>query len=669
VSEANYPLVQLQEQVWEYIWWAQTFTPRETHDVEYLSLKLEPILYITGVIASIQYAPGGVPTGADLTANSALWDILSKYPLNKTILFRFSPTFHLVKDIEYAIVLRTIPAYPLRPCFFTYEAPPGHYPRGKLIKSTNSGITWDPTNRGDMFFAEWGDPPAKPSPPSPPLTKFAVVDLTYTHYDVGLTIRLPTNVPCHLTCYYTDKKPLKHPMTRIIRGLKVPWGTYFCFVAWKAVEQTEYGATLYHTFEFPDWPMCPAPTPTPPLHPRKDIAPLWEPWGTTLNENYYWNILADPDPPIITLDKGIITLDFTGTPHSGIYSQPSPGKIPLTNHLGEPLHLLTNNTEVYSINAAETIANVVGLRKGNYIMHLQYNVHSWIAVFITGTEGSPPATGYYWAWWYTGEGTTDRNLLNDFQQAARAIGIDPDPTAWYVNHVELAHRAYLLPYDSYLKNDYICLYYPEPQQINGRYFTFRGEVDLVNVPSVGPIFQHCHPGGLPKIVILRPNAVGDLNQIPQYTPPGIAGTWECVNEVIPDEDASCLWVQLPWTTPYYTTIWNIETADLGKINKVTITARLRRQGGYYYARCGKIALKTHGTIYLTSEMSLFNNYSNFNWEFPLNPFTNEPWTQTEIDDLQIGASVRKYQGVGWGSFGKVTQVYATIERGIEGGPD
>lgn len=256
MSEANYPEVQLQEKIWEHIWWAETFTPLETHEMKYVSLKLEPFLYIEGVTASIQYAPGGVPTGTDLATAGVGWATLEKYPQNKTILFAFYPPWRLIAGIGYAIVIRTKPMWEFRWCWFTYEEPPGHYPRGKLIKSENSGITWDPTDRGDMFFAEWGNPPAIPSPVDPPLDKFAVMDCLYTHWDIGLVITLATNVPCHLTCYYTDKKPLKHHRSRIVRGLTVPWGTYFCFVAWKELEQLEYGATLYHTFNFTEWVKC-----------------------------------------------------------------------------------------------------------------------------------------------------------------------------------------------------------------------------------------------------------------------------------------------------------------------------------------------------------------------------------------------------------------------------
>ncbi|MBA7580736.1 hypothetical protein ES708_22630 [subsurface metagenome] len=38
--------------------------------------------------------------------------------------------------------------------------------------------------------------------------------------------------------------------------MTLPWGVYYCFVAWQSVEQTEPGDTLIHTFEVPAWSYC-----------------------------------------------------------------------------------------------------------------------------------------------------------------------------------------------------------------------------------------------------------------------------------------------------------------------------------------------------------------------------------------------------------------------------
>ena len=73
------------------------------------------------------------------------------------------------------------------------------------------------------------------------LQHFAVLTISYFHLGSSIFIVTTTNNPCHLTCYYTDKTPVRHATSLVKRGVALPWGAYFCFVAWKSVEQQEAG--------------------------------------------------------------------------------------------------------------------------------------------------------------------------------------------------------------------------------------------------------------------------------------------------------------------------------------------------------------------------------------------------------------------------------------------
>lgn len=88
------------------------------------------------------------------------------------------------------------------------------------------------------------------------LQHFAVLEVSYLHFETSIVITCITNNPCHLTIYYTDKEPVRHTTSLIKRGVALPWGAYFCFVAWNSVEQQEAADTLTHTFEVPDWSYC-----------------------------------------------------------------------------------------------------------------------------------------------------------------------------------------------------------------------------------------------------------------------------------------------------------------------------------------------------------------------------------------------------------------------------
>lgn len=175
----------------------------------------------------------------------------------KTYRFRCKMTPYLLAKGEYYALLLDAPPipYPVRDAWL-YDKGDATYPRGLRLLTEDGGITWTKHYNDDHLFAEWGDPPLpKPEPP-PPISYQAILDITYYPTMDGILISLPTNVPCHLFCYWTDKKPGKHHSSRTIRGKTVPWGTYFCFVGWHAVEQNEPGDTLYHTFTLEPWPEC-----------------------------------------------------------------------------------------------------------------------------------------------------------------------------------------------------------------------------------------------------------------------------------------------------------------------------------------------------------------------------------------------------------------------------
>jgi len=285
------------------------------------------------------------------------------------------------------------------------------------------------------------------------MNNFAVLDMALSPWDTGTFISLPTNVPCHLTCYWTAQKPLKHPTERTIRGLTVPWGVYFCFVTWHAVEQIETGDTYYHTFDLSPWPIC--------------------------------------------------------------------------------------------------------------------------------------------------------------------------ETRWY---------------------------------------TFRGTVTDVLSPSVGPIFEKHLQTILTRDVILRPNAPGDECN-PRITGFGLPcpDHWDTVKTPPPDMDDRYLigaTINHWWGYDLY----HIPTASLPLIEKVTLTHRFKAIGGYAYVRVNSHRLKTHGYTYNYSLRDVFSDWRYYSLDFVTNPVTGEPWTQAEINDLQIGVGLRYTWGVGWARQGYCSEVYVTVRR-------
>lgn len=234
----------------------QTFTPTEPHNLQFVDLKLWLNGYFSLPSVEIFLAtPDHIPYGDCLSRDRFNYSQYIGYFGQLLMRFKMQPLL-LTTGQNYAIIVKSDPPLPDVPCSWKYDQDAASYPGGMRILSTDSGASWNKYPDQDHFFCEIGAPPAPEPSMTPPIDHFTPMDIAFTPYHSDLSICIPTNTPCHLTLYYTDVEPQKHHTERNLRGLLVPWGTYFCFVAWKAVEQLEAGDTMYHTFWLPGWQLC-----------------------------------------------------------------------------------------------------------------------------------------------------------------------------------------------------------------------------------------------------------------------------------------------------------------------------------------------------------------------------------------------------------------------------
>jgi len=235
---------------------AQSFIPLESHTLSFIDINLRTVHPTRAPSIWVHYAdadhkPIGIPISESIRYYAKDWNLFNVFRMRA----QMTP-IRLVAGIEYVIVIHAFALDFDHYMNWEYDKDEATYPRGIRLISNDSGNTWTPKPDQDHIFCEFGEPPLpKPEPP-PPVEHLAILAITQTPTRDGVKIILPTSVPCHLTCYWTDKQPRKHHLTRIVRGIAVPWYTYFCFVGWHAVEQIEPGDTLYHTFDLSPWPIC-----------------------------------------------------------------------------------------------------------------------------------------------------------------------------------------------------------------------------------------------------------------------------------------------------------------------------------------------------------------------------------------------------------------------------
>lgn len=126
----------------------------------------------------------------------------------------------------------------------------------KCWRSLDFGYTWAQLPDQVFLHEIWGwEPP--PDAPSPPETIYwAPIDEEELAWDDSFTIVVTTESKCHLYMRWTLEPPLKHKVSRIVRGITLSNETRYCFVAFHENEQIEPGDTLIHTFIKPNWPIC-----------------------------------------------------------------------------------------------------------------------------------------------------------------------------------------------------------------------------------------------------------------------------------------------------------------------------------------------------------------------------------------------------------------------------
>lgn len=237
-------------------WQGQTFRVLENTVLNFIDLEMKGAMIATSPVILVFHADSShEPFGDYLSRDRHIVEAKSGVFNTGRVRFSMVP-YTLTTDFYYVIIVANYPGLLGNPASWQYDKDNGSYPRGHRISSPDSGATWTQHYHDDFMFAVFGDPPLpKPEPP-PPIDYFATLAGEYFHNPTSITFTLSTSVPCHLWCYYTDKKPLRHRSARTVRGLLIPWGAYFCFVAYKKVEQTEKGDTFTHTFEIPDWQLC-----------------------------------------------------------------------------------------------------------------------------------------------------------------------------------------------------------------------------------------------------------------------------------------------------------------------------------------------------------------------------------------------------------------------------
>jgi len=196
------------------------------------------------------------------------------------------------------------------------------------------------------------------------------------------------------------------------------------------------------------------------------------------------------------------------------------------------------------------------------------------------------------------------------REGVKIIGVERNPcSGWFVTQSE-----YTVTVGSRINGTY-----EDTQSVDGQYESFREAPP----PAVDEI--------------LRPNAGGQYAEWGTVYPLGTVH-WDCCDEQPPDDDAS--YVQTA-DNIYKKEAYNLfdHTAS-GIINWIRVYVRAKKTAGPpSYIRT---LVRTNGTDYESADLALSTSYQNQYTQYNINPNTGQPWTWSEIDALQAGASSRDF---------------------------
>lgn len=142
------------------IWYAQTFTPSESHNITSVVLALGRYGSPGTITVSIKATSGGVPTGIDLcsgTTNGNTLPILAwptPAPEEREITFSTNPT--LTAATVYAIVIRATSGNSSNKLYWQ-QVTENVYGDGNECWSAYSGSSWNTESNEEVWFEEYGE--------------------------------------------------------------------------------------------------------------------------------------------------------------------------------------------------------------------------------------------------------------------------------------------------------------------------------------------------------------------------------------------------------------------------------------------------------------------------------------------------------------------------------
>lgn len=158
-----------------------------------------------------------------------------------------------------------------------------------------------------------------------------------------------------------------------------------------------------------------------------------------------------------------------------------------------------------------------------------------------------------------------------------------------------------------------------------------------------------------SIETLRPNAAGSETSITSQEP-AATSHYDKVDEASADDDSTYVYTS---TATYQRDLYSLPAhSGTGNINSITVYFRCEKTNA---VRIGfvKPSIKSDSTTTDGTEVAVSTSWATYSQTWATNPVDDESWEWSDIDDLQIGISLRSE--VAPGTETRCTQVYVIVD--------
>lgn len=235
-----------------------------------------------------------------------------------------------------------------------------------------------------------------------------------------------------------------------------------------------------------------------------------------------------------------------------------------------------------------------------------------------------------------------------YKDSVKAVLTIPNGSGGTTNKTKCPGKDGLIKYDSIPIGLHTLkvIYIPDHDTLTRKINVNPGATYTANVQLFRSVWKGSGATSLSEV--LRPSGDGNIKELTDH---GCSNNdWQCVDEVVPDDDGEYV-RSTNNSTKKDTYQMQNHAVGSGTIDSVVVSINARKSANGQTIRT---VVRTNGSYYYGTTINLdsYSSYTVFSKNYTTNPNTSSAWTWTQIDAAEAGVEI--YES------GRCTQVWMTV---------